>query len=431
MLSAIKNALARVVGGSQPDRIEWCMLEIENDAARLCSLDTTVCLMPQIVDGNRLTFQMSPILQNTSSPDAGFNLLGHLRNTLDLDKGERIVIMSIVRKHVSNELDGTFKFDLSNVFDHDQEIERVRNKIDAVVAMDNRSVDLSIRKPPPKGNDNNIGTDNEALGLPVAGEEKVLDMLMESEPPAIEGDNADEIMRKADAMTVRGQRIHRNRAEITNTIGLGLIPPCTTSCDTKLLYKASVTHDIVRWFAGQDKQVFEDPNKFHSRINTNANTRVERPVTQYLIYPSDHALVLFIKMFEDDLTGDVEERMRLMTGDRADGTRWYQVDRDLVEEARDMILVVVYAQLYRTTLRDCTLVRIIEEDQEWVLVQKLAKQWGLKVDPATKRVSDWAVGSYRPVVVVTLHISYYLVTGVDTSAASLHKKKTILSPSLG
>ena len=93
-----------------------------------------------------------------------------------------------------------------------------------------------------------------------------------------------------------------------------------------------------------------------------------------------------------------------------------------------MILVVVYAQMYYTTLRDCKLVRLVEEEQEFALVQKLAKQWGLKVDPASKRVSDWAHGAYRPAIVVTLHVTYFVVTGVESSAASLHKKKTILSP---
>jgi hypothetical protein len=89
MFAALRNILSRVVGGSQPDSVEMCMFEIQNDAAKLCALDTTVVLMPQIsIEGTRLTFQMSPILKNSSpSPDAGFNLLGHLRNTLNLDAG--------------------------------------------------------------------------------------------------------------------------------------------------------------------------------------------------------------------------------------------------------------------------------------------------------------------------------------------------------
>jgi hypothetical protein len=444
MLASLRNALSRVVGGSVPERVEMCLFEIHNDAVKLMSLDTTVCLVPQIVqEGNRLTFQMSPVLKNASS--SSHNLLGHLRNSIELDRGEKIIIMSITRIHVSNELDGVFKFDLANVFDDDVETQKMRQKIDAAVAMDNRPVDLSVRaRPPPlpAGNDNNnnaIASDAELAALDAL---LIVESTADSAP--FQGDSAEEVLRKADAMTIRGQRIHRNREETTNVISLGTIQACSTVCIPKTLYRASVSEDVVKWFAGQDKNITEDPLKVHTRVNLDTDTRATKPVLSYLIYPADHALVLFIQMFEDDLQGKeervvlssvtnplftgVSDKMRLMHGDRDNKALWYQVDKDLIDSARDMILVVVYAQMYYTTLRDCTLVRLFEEEQEFALVQKLAKQWGLKVDPVTKRVSDWAPGAYRPVIVVTLHVKYFVVTGVESSAASLHKKKTILSP---
>jgi hypothetical protein len=86
------------------------------------------------------------------------------------------------------------------------------------------------------------------------------------------------------------------------------------------------------------------------RVNEDDTTRAARPVLPYMIYPADHALIMFINVFRDDLQG-VDDKMRLMQGNRGDSTRWYQVDKDLVDSARDIILVVVFAQMYYTTLR--------------------------------------------------------------------------------
>jgi hypothetical protein len=154
---------------------------------------------------------------------------------------EKIIIMDITRTHVTNELDGTFNFDLSNVFDDDAETQAMRRKIDAAVAMDNREVNLSVRRapapPPPREEHSNLDpvqTDTEA---------DAIDMLMEStaDSAPFQGDSAEEVARKVDTMTVRGQRIHRNRQEVTNTISLGVIPPSTTVCVDKVLYKVSLS----------------------------------------------------------------------------------------------------------------------------------------------------------------------------------------------
>lgn len=455
MWTGFKRALSRVVGGSQPNRIEWCVFEVQNDEVKKNTLVTTVFLEPEIVEGRRLSFRMSPLLKNAASATAGHNLLGHLRNQIDVAGGERIVIQSIVQTQVSNELDGELRFIVSTLFDHDDDTQHIRGKIDAAISLDNAAVDVQQQRQVPlrlqtmaektrSSNNNNNNADTSGGNGQVLDTESMqdedesedtrrrLDLLMDNAADDVpfQGDSAEEIIRKAESITIRGKQVHRNRVEITNTMSLGPIAPATTSCTHKVLYKASATEDIIRWFAGQDRIVAENPLQVHSEINTDKETRADKPVLEYLIYPQDHALILFIKMFSDHLNRRDNELV-LMQGDREEqhGKLWYRVSRDLISRAREMILYVVYAQIYYTTLRDCSLTRTIESDeQEYALVRRLAKQWKLDVDARTGRVSDWAPGAYRPIVAITLQVTYFTVTGVESSAASLHKKMTLLSP---
>ena len=95
-----------------------------------------------------------------------------------------------------------------------------------------------------------------------------------------------------------------------------------------------------------------------------------------------------------------------------------------------MILYVVYAQMYYTTLRDCTFERLVDEStdiSEHALVLKIASQWKLNVDKTTKAVEDWPRGAYRPQVVITLHVEYFVVKKNSASAASIYKNRTMLT----
>ena len=69
MFSAIRERLSGLVGGSQPDRIEWCVFEMQNSELRPGTWHTTVCLVPEVVDGVRLSFRTSPLLRNGSGHD--------------------------------------------------------------------------------------------------------------------------------------------------------------------------------------------------------------------------------------------------------------------------------------------------------------------------------------------------------------------------
>lgn len=448
MLSWMNRGLSRVLGGSQgPDQVECYLTDVQNDAAKFLTMDTTVCLTPQIEDGTRLTFQLSPLLKNGNGEGDGdgggsWNILGHLRNTLKHENGERVVIMCVTRTHVHNEINGQLDFVISHPFDNDTDTQNLRTKIDVAVAFDDKPVAVrsvqKIQRPshpafhPQHGNDNNnmiAPSDNES--------EPGVRALLDSQPLSSRQAN-EETLRQADTMTIRGSRIYRNKAEINNLIELGSIPANGTSCAELVIYKASVKENIVKWFAGQDRYIVEDPCQVLTRVNTDEAdelARADRPVISYLVYPENHSLVMFIDMFADILKRQSHE-MRLLRSDREASlsggmrttARLYQVDKALVDRAREMILYVVYAQMYYTTLRDCKLIRQVEtESDDFALLHRLAHEWGLTVHPQTKHVSDWAPGQYRPQVVVTLRVSYFLIKEVSNSAAALHKERILLS----
>ena len=429
MFSAIRERLSGLVGGSQPDRIEWCVFEMQNSELRPGTWHTTVCLVPEVVDGVRLSFRTSPLLRNGS----GHNVLAGLRDRIEVEQGERLVIKSIVRVHVHNELDAELDFELSHPFDQDEETQRVRDRIDRAMELDEGgTIAVPVQQRPSfeavTRPSDNAGEKDTGDALSQDEEERRLDAMLDNHRPVFHGDSAAEVMQRADAMTLRGTRLHRNRVEKANRLSVGPIPASETSCQHKVLYRASVSEDILRWFAGQDRIVAETPLQEQSRPNLNPDTRGNAPVTRFFIYPADHALVLFIHMFEDVLHVQPGEKVA-MRGDRDADKRWYQLSVDLVERAREMILVVVYAQIYYTTLRDCTLGRVMERDErEYALVLRVAAQWGLRVDPKTRRVADWGADAYRAVVAVTLRVDYVIVSGVESSAAALHKKRTMLRP---
>lgn len=164
--------------------------------------------------------------------------------------------------------------------------------------------------------------------------------------------------------------------------------------------------------------------------------RAAVPTVPYVIMDNDSALVTFIKRYCSDMP-QIHERMRPLHTDRSGrGIRYYEVDKPLIEQAKEKILYTVYAQMYYTRLQDCIIARrktvqgpaSASKQSEEALALKLAGDWGLPVDKKTKLISDWSADAYRPVVVVTLRVLYTMVNGVSATAASLFKTKTCLIP---
>lgn len=433
MWSAIRRLFGGGGGGNH-NNVEWCVFQMENSQVRPGAFETSVCLTPEIVDGTRLVFRTSPHLRNAAT---GHNPLGRLRDSIDVEAGERLIIKSISRIHVHSELDADLRFEITNLFDRDAETQQIRDKIDAAVLLDAGSgVTVTARKRrhrPLKSSsvvrlEAPSDDDSAIQALEGGSDEEDSDV---DPGPFHRVSTAEEALRRADATPglSGGDRPHRNRVERTNRVQMGLVEPCKTRCVTKQLYRCSVSDDIVRWFAGQDRMIADNPMQaqFSPQANPDPSTRAERPVIDSCIYPSSHALIFFIRMFSDALAVKSSEIV-VMKGDRDDQSRWYRVSVDLVKRAREMVLYVVYAQIYYTTLRECTLTRVIDNDaQEYALVMRLASQWGLTVHPKTKRVSDWEPEAYRPVVVITLRVEYFVVNNAQSSAAALYKKRTVLS----
>ncbi len=443
MFSRLNRVVSNMLGASQPDSMDCYLSEIRNDAAKEMKIDISVCLTPQIEEGTRLSFVLSPVLRNEGG---GWNLLGHVRNTLNLENGERVVIMSIKRMHTHNELNGELHFLLEHPFDNDPATQTIRNRIDTMLATDDKETTIERGG----NNNNNVGPlggggDGEMLASDMETDPSVRALVDRAPPlPSSSSTLDEETVKQMDAITIRGARIYRNKAEMNNSIDLYPIKANKTVYKEKMfIYRASVSSNIVKWFAGQDRFIVEDPiHQVLTRANTeeaDLTARAKRPVIPYLIYPDTHSLIMFIKMFAEDLNVQQSE-MRPLRTDRDTGglgqrgssssssASLYQVDKTLVDRAREMILHVVYPQMYYTTLRDCRLIRQVEsEEQEFALLHRLASDWGLTVNPQTKHVSDWANGQYRPQVVVTLRVKYFLIHSVSNTAAALHTERVRLS----
>lgn len=450
MLRAINRAVSRVVGGSQqtvPEALECAIISgIRNDALEECTFDTCVSLIPQIEEGCRLSFQMSPYLRTTGGAavdGGGWNLLGHLRDSLKLDAGERIVILTIERLQVASEISAPLEFVILRPFDVDPETQAVRARIDEALASDNREMNIKakIKQPtsppplppkktplPPRASNSNANDNNTDVTESDTEMDPSVAALMNApaSDPIVVADGDEDFVR-ADAITVRGKRLDRNQAEMKNAIALQTIKAKHVDCTRRVIYNATADRNMIMWFAGQETYVMEKAYQIVSEPNLDPETRGKKPLTEFMLCPHNHALVHFIEMFSEDLNRKPDE-MRKMVGDRDPESKWYRLSMDLVRRAREMITVVVYAQIYYTTLRDCTLSRIINSEREdYALLLALAAEWKLKIEKGSGRIADWAPGEYRPVVTITLRIHYFRVNKVRDSAAALHKDKTFLT----
>lgn len=411
----MKGFFANLFGSRQPDRVEYCLVDVTNDATKRMSMQTSVCLIPRIMDGRRLVFFMDESLRN--------NPLGRLRDSISPEDGEKLLIISISRLHVHNELPISLSFDICNPFDKDDATDAIRAKIkNATTATTAATTNL---RPAPRQVYSSVATSSSG-SYRLEVDEPPMEPLLMTEAE----EDAREPSPPPPTTTIRGKRLYANQAEQRNVIPIHSIDHSSTLVETKEIYRASISEDAVKWFAGQDKFVQETPSQIRRHINANgsAAARASQPERETAIYSDSHSIITFIQMFHADLHV-ADEDIVLMKGDRDAASRWYQVDLELVKRARKMILYVVYSHMYYTTLKGCTLQRAIDSDEaEFARVQLIAAKFKLAMDANTRYVSDWGRDAYRPVVVVTFAIDYYVVRDVQESAAALHTRMTALTP---
>jgi hypothetical protein len=394
-------------------------------------------------------------MANKTGKATAHNPLACIRDSLTEDD-QRIVIREMWRVHTHSELSVDLAFELQHPFERDAASDMIRDRVEAAHKADAaRSVKVVSRTPAVEGkgitNDNNkpLGV-GARLEQPTDTEgEAVSRLLNEAEDAhgAKDGFTPDMTARgKFDTInriTLRGGQHRSNEAERENVINLGPVKAMSTSMKMRQVYRASLSDNSIRWFAGQDHVVAEKsggtftgpktpPPPANPTVEGNAAVRAATPIIPYVIMDVKSALVTFIKRFCDDMP-NIHERMRPVVTDKADKTvRYYQIDTPLVEEAKEKILYTVYAQMYYTRLPDCLIARRVENElSEESIALKLAADWGLFVDPKTKRISDWSADAYRPVVVITLDVRYTIVSGVSATAASFFRTRTRVVPIKG
>lgn len=472
LLGKIASILTSVVGGSPAQRVEWAVYDVKNGSIKEMSMDVTVCLQPQIVDGRKLVFRTHPGLRNPSGPESGSNIFGDLRNSISHERGERILIMSIVRTSCRNELDGTVNFEVSNLFDKDDDMDRIRRDFDRDIAkgiaeseqmLQQRSggmgsntttkkiINVSKPKPKPKP-----AKDTDRLDAPSDADVHVDALMTDDESErvsvrasssssssvTVSNNNNDDDRAMITNLVVKGKMLHRNRVELQNGFDFKVEGKIQETARAHVLYKASISREIVKWFAGHEEAIRTTPGTIVHSENTDPETRGSAPIRGFCIYPEGHSLLRFIDMFAEDLEVRPDDR-QAMGGDRNVNERFYKISVDLIERARKRIKEIVFAQFYYTTLTNCCLSRKIvrppsssssEEEQEHLFVLNIAMQWGLKIDPKTRLVSDWVQGTYRPVVIVGFHIEYFVVFDGDDAQSegpqgtNLQKVSTRLAP---
>lgn len=443
-------------GGGADYQTELYGVDVDNKAIEQREAIVTICLAAQIEDGKRLGFRVSPKLANQGKGNTR-NPLAVIRDELKADLDQRAVVCSVTRLHAHNELGVDVCFELQHPFEHDAATDLVRKRVAAAVQADaSHGTTLVSRRGAPggvpnvmaNGVANGVVNDNNAsmhLAQPTDTED-FAGLLTDAEDgkgagqDAFAGMSARQKLDRINRITLRGGQHRSNEAECSNVINLGIIRAMSTTIKQEQVYRASLSDDSIKWFAGQDDVVADKtgayqtgpkmpPQPARPLVEGTPATRAAMPAIPYVIMDADSALVTFIKRFCDDMP-NIHERMQPVRTDRAEnGIRYYKVDKPLVEEAKEKILYTVYAQMYYTRLQDCLIARRVESETcEESIALKVAADWGLPVDPKTKRIADWSADAYRPLVVITLRVAYTVASGVSATAASLFKTKTRLVP---
>ena len=244
----------RLLGMGTDPPPEFIAVDVENHNAENREMTITFCMQAQIDKGKTLGFRMSSALCNIS-PQEHRNPLFRMRDSLNPDQDQRIVIRDVERLHYYNELGGELVFALEHVFDGDPATDAIRKRLDTALAGDTNGLRVASRTPAPASVVNNNNT--------TSGQSSYLDPATDSETHLmVEGDSgnamgfgnvsSDRVLDELDSITARGRHCRSNRAERDNAIELGAIKPNTTWVGTEILYRASLTDTSIRWFAGQD-----------------------------------------------------------------------------------------------------------------------------------------------------------------------------------
>jgi hypothetical protein len=445
----------RWLGGGSEFQTELYGVDVENKAIEEREAIITVCLQAQIEDGKRLGFRVSPKLCNKNSgaiPNDGtcptHNPLAFIRDSLT-DDDQRAVIRSVVCIHKHSDLGVDLAFELQHPFEDDAATNVIRQRVGAALEADAAPGTATVTARSPAAvnvnNNNNSGPSTAVRLAHPTDSEDYGSLLSEAEDGRVRGDafaglSARQKLNEINRITLRGGQHRSNEAERENVINLGVVKALSTTCKQEQVYRASLSDDSIKWFAGQDDVVAEKTGSYYvapkvppppARVVAEGSVSVRgaMPVIPYSVVAADSALITFIKRFCQDMP-DIHQRMRPLHTDRADKTvRFYSIDQPLVEEAKAKILYTVYAQMYYTRLSDCIIARRVESElSEESIALKLAADWKLPIDAKTKRISDWSASACRPVVIITLRVLYTVVSGVSASAASLFKTRTRLVP---
>jgi len=436
-----------LTGGSNL-RTELYEVQVDNKAIEEHEAVVTICLQAQIEDGKRLGFRLSPKMANKTSDGLGnggaatFNPLASIRDALR-DENQRAVIRSITRLSAHNELSVDLSFELQHPFEDDVASQTIRDRVEAALKTEaTRAVTVTSKAGSVVNSNHRVldaGTEEYASRLLVESEAE--DAPLSRRDGYVSATTARTKLETAhQRITLRGGEHRSNEAERENVINLGVIKALSTCSKPKQVYRASLSDNSIKWFAGQDHVVAEKSNASYTgpkapppparpTVEGSVASRAEAPVEHYDIIDADSALVTFIKRFCDDMPG-IHSRMEPLLVNKADDqVRYYKVDKKLVHEAKEKILYTVYAQMYYTRLPNCLIARRVESEHgEEGIAIKVAGDWHLAVDPKTKCISDWSADAYRPVVVITLRILYTAVHGVSATAASFFRSQTRLVP---
>lgn len=393
------------------DPPEVHLTDVQNASVSEHTRKITVCLTSRVDEHGKLVLVMNPKLKEG-------NPFHELLSDISEHTDDRLIIryVELVHTHSDHVLEA-FHFEIRDPFDPvDSDTQEVRNRVDEAWAPnDPKSGWREAMNKPTDAKDKEEKDANTKLDEAVERLESISDgkpLLpppSDSPPPSPTNDN------KMSQWT-----LHRNNVERTNVIRIGPIEP-GTRCKRVPVYKASISAHTVKWFAGQEHHIMNNRSQIIGDVDSRDMRRSPVQITQWVIYAREHSLLSFIREFSRELEV-TEDDYSFVKDDRTQlDQKFVKVKLDLIQRAQNMIKEVVFAQIYYTTLSRCRLVHVppsSEADQKNIL-ERMASNWDLGDSG-----KDWERGAYRPTIVLTFEVAYYVVSGVKQSAAAIHKEVT-------
>lgn len=407
MAQSVMRLIGRIAGVSSPP--EHTLYYVRNESATFKEEIRTVHLVPVVnEEEQRIEFVLPP--------DYKGNLLGFLMSSFHADDGERIIITEVARLHYTNELDNKLRFVVECIFDPEEKIDAIRSVVDKAVS-------------PPSSETTLTGTGGAVRRIPVSSSSSSSTQHRPKEKEEVASDTEDPFVARLmtannastkrekepffskDDVTVRGQHACRNQTERKNELSLDVLEANRTawSEDARVLYRSSVSNQIITWFAGHDGEIMSVPTQIttsdNNRPGLSPEERANEPVISLAIYPSGHSLVMFILMFRDDLNVGSGE-MSQYKGNDSNSTTFWAIDIRLIDRARQMILYVIYAQMYYTTMHSARLVRrVASEVEDNTILRATAIRWNLPFDQETKRFKGASLCFFSTRILVSFRLA--------------------------